>query len=84
MNDVIVFSLKVNHSPSFHTDTDLDKDIKETLLYDTLCLVNFDAIDRRQCIEEEKRRIMTRLTTVRKTTDPKYVKRKTVKLSPKN
>lgn len=53
--------LQVNHSPSFHTDHKLDKEIKEALLHDTLNLVNFGAVDRRKCIEEERRKIKERL-----------------------
>ena len=53
--------LQVNHSPSFHTDHKLDKELKEALLYDTLNLVNFGAVDKRKCIEEERRKIKERL-----------------------
>ena len=52
---------QVNHSPSFHTDSQLDKEIKEALIWDTLKLANFDAVDRKKCIEEDKRRIRQRL-----------------------
>ena len=51
----------MNHSPSFHTDSKLDKEIKEALLYDTMNLANFGAVDKRKCIEEEKRKIKERL-----------------------
>ncbi|ESO89624.1 hypothetical protein LOTGIDRAFT_124780 [Lottia gigantea] len=53
--------LEVNHSPSFGTDAQIDKDIKGTLVWDTLNIVNFGACDRRKCIEEEKKRIKDRL-----------------------
>ena len=53
--------LEVNHSPSFNTDSELDREIKGALVMDTLNLVNFGACDRRKCIEEEKRRIKDRL-----------------------
>jgi len=52
---------QVNHSPSFHTDAKLDKEIKEALIMDTLHLINFGAVDRRKCIEEEKRKVKERL-----------------------
>uniref|UniRef100_A0A5K3F6D2 SAM domain-containing protein n=1 Tax=Mesocestoides corti TaxID=53468 RepID=A0A5K3F6D2_MESCO len=55
------YVIEVNHSPSFHTDSQLDKEIKEALIWDTLKLANFDAVDRRKCIEEDKRRIRQRL-----------------------
>lgn len=51
----------MNHSPSFTTDAALDKEIKGTLIWDTLGLINFSATDRRKCLEEERRRIKDRL-----------------------
>ena len=53
--------VQVNHSPSFNTDSELDREIKGALIYDSLQLVNFGACDRRRCIEEERRRIKDRL-----------------------
>ncbi|CAG2221366.1 TTLL6_13 [Mytilus edulis] len=53
--------LEVNHSPSFNTDSELDREIKGALVVDSLNLVNFGACDRRKCIEEEKKRIKDRL-----------------------
>ncbi|GFO20153.1 tubulin polyglutamylase ttll13, partial [Plakobranchus ocellatus] len=53
--------LEVNHSPSFTTDAQLDREIKGTLIWDTLGLINFGAVDRRKCMEEERRRIKDRL-----------------------
>lgn len=53
--------LEVNHSPSFTTDAQLDREIKGTLIYDTLGLINFGAIDRKKCLEEERKRIKDRL-----------------------
>ncbi|XP_064608776.1 tubulin polyglutamylase ttll6-like isoform X2 [Liolophura sinensis] len=55
------YVLEVNHSPSFTTDAELDREIKGTLIFDTLNLVNFGACERRKCIEEDKRRIKERL-----------------------
>ncbi|VDM31988.1 unnamed protein product [Hydatigera taeniaeformis] len=55
------YVIEVNHSPSFHTDSQLDKEIKEALIWDTLKLANFEAVDRKKCIEEDKRRIRQRL-----------------------
>ena len=52
---------QVNHSPSFHTDAPLDKEVKEGLLYDTLNLIDLFANDRRRCQEEDKRRVQERL-----------------------
>jgi len=53
--------LEVNHSPSFGTDAQLDREIKGTLIYDTLGLINFGAVDRKKCLEEERKRIKDRL-----------------------
>ena len=55
--------LQVNHSPSFHTDSPLDKEVKEGLLYDTLQLIDLRATDKRRCMEEDKRRAQQRLLT---------------------
>ncbi|XP_044300591.1 tubulin polyglutamylase TTLL6 [Varanus komodoensis] len=53
--------LEVNHSPSFSTDSWLDKEVKDQLLYDTLVLINLGACDKRKVLEEEKRRGRERL-----------------------
>ncbi|CAE1276358.1 TTLL6_13 [Acanthosepion pharaonis] len=53
--------LEVNHSPSFNTDSPLDKEIKSTLVGDSLALVNFGAADRRKCTEEERKKVKDRL-----------------------
>nr|XP_040032835.1 tubulin polyglutamylase ttll6 isoform X1 [Gasterosteus aculeatus aculeatus] len=53
--------LEVNHSPSFTTDSPLDREVKDALLYDTLVLINLDACDRRKITKEERRRVKDRL-----------------------
>ncbi|XP_055512841.1 probable beta-tubulin polyglutamylase isoform X1 [Leucoraja erinacea] len=53
--------LEVNHSPSFTTDSKLDQEVKDNLLYDTLCMINLAACDRRKVLEEERRRTNERL-----------------------
>ncbi|KAJ8384209.1 hypothetical protein AAFF_G00207570 [Aldrovandia affinis] len=53
--------LEVNHSPSFTTDSRLDREVKDRLLYDTLVLINLGACDRRKITEEERRRVKDRL-----------------------
>ncbi|MBN3305450.1 TTLL6 polyglutamylase, partial [Amia calva] len=53
--------LEVNHSPSFTTDSRLDREVKDGLLYDTLVLINLGACDRRRVIEDERRRVQERL-----------------------
>jgi len=54
--------LEVNHSPSFHTDSPLDKEIKEGLLYDTLNMLHVKASDRTQALSDDKRKTQLRLT----------------------
>ncbi|CAG5903479.1 unnamed protein product [Menidia menidia] len=53
--------LEVNHSPSFTTDSQLDREVKDALLYDTLVLINLSACDRRKITKEERRRVKDRL-----------------------
>lgn len=53
--------VQVNHSPSFTTDSQLDCEVKDALLYDTLVLLNLAACDRRKIIREERRRVKDRL-----------------------
>lgn len=64
----------MNHSPSFHTDAKLDKEIKEALIYDTLNIVNFGAVDKRKCIEEERKKIKERLFAKQNKKESKYSK----------
>ncbi|CAH8550204.1 unnamed protein product [Heterobilharzia americana] len=52
---------KVNHSPSFTTDSKLDKEIKETMLWDAIQLAHITAISKKKCCDEERRRIRNRL-----------------------
>ena len=54
--------LEVNHSPSFHTDSPLDNEIKEGLLYDTLNMLHVKASDRTQALSDDKRKTQLRLT----------------------
>ncbi|XP_078285888.1 tubulin polyglutamylase TTLL13-like isoform X2 [Rhinoraja longicauda] len=53
--------LEVNHSPSFTTDSRLDREVKDNLLYDTICLINLGASDKQKVNEEERRRVQERL-----------------------
>ncbi|XP_074629732.1 tubulin polyglutamylase TTLL13-like isoform X2 [Acropora palmata] len=59
--------LEVNHSPSFTTDSPLDKEIKDGLMFDALNLLNFGACDRRKILEEDKRRVRDRLLQKQRT-----------------
>ncbi|XP_077630369.1 tubulin polyglutamylase TTLL13 isoform X4 [Crocuta crocuta] len=53
--------LEVNHSPSFTTDSRLDREVKDALLCDAMTLVNLRGCDKRKVIEEDKRRVKERL-----------------------
>ncbi|NWH41664.1 TTL13 polyglutamylase, partial [Chloropsis hardwickii] len=59
--EVTCLSWQVNHSPSFNTDSQLDHEVKDALLCDTLNLINVHACDRRKVLEEDKRRVKERL-----------------------
>ncbi len=52
---------QVNHSPSFHTDAQIDREIKETLLMDTFGILNLGQYDKRKVMEEDRRRVRDRL-----------------------
>nr|KAF6399270.1 hypothetical protein HJG59_010157 [Molossus molossus] len=54
--------LEVNHSPSFTTDSRLDREVKDALLCDAMILVNLRGCDKKKVMEEEKRRIKERLS----------------------
>jgi hypothetical protein len=54
-------SLQVNHSPSFHADAQIDRDIKESLLRDTFIILNLTQADKKKVIEEDRRRVRDRL-----------------------
>ncbi|XP_047139677.1 tubulin polyglutamylase ttll6 isoform X3 [Hydra vulgaris] len=53
--------LEVNHSPSFTTDSKLDREIKDAVVYDTLVLANFSLNDKRKCLEDERKQLHERL-----------------------
>jgi tubulin polyglutamylase TTLL6/13 len=47
--------LEVNHTPSFRTDTPLDKFIKKNLIKDTLNLLNINTRNKKEKIERKKK-----------------------------
>ncbi|XP_046677752.1 tubulin polyglutamylase ttll6-like isoform X1 [Homalodisca vitripennis] len=53
--------LEVNHSPSYHTDAELDRDVKESLLKDTFTILNLTRCDRKRVMEEDRQRVRERL-----------------------
>ncbi|KYN16940.1 Tubulin polyglutamylase TTLL13 [Trachymyrmex cornetzi] len=55
------YLLEVNHSPSFHTDAQIDRDVKEGLLMDTFDILNLQQYDKKKIIEEDRKRIRERL-----------------------
>lgn len=65
----------MNHSPSFHTDSPLDKEVKEGLLYDTLRIIDLFANDKRRCQEEDKRRVQERLVHRQRSKENRSVQR---------
>lgn len=52
---------QVNHSPSFSTDSRLDREVKDALLCDTINLINVNACNKRKVLEEDKQRVKERL-----------------------
>lgn len=46
--------LEVNHTPSFKTDTPLDKFIKKSLIKDTLNLLNVNTENKKEKLEQKK------------------------------
>ncbi|XP_030767601.1 tubulin polyglutamylase ttll6-like [Sitophilus oryzae] len=58
MNPLI---LEVNHSPSFHTDTILDSEVKEALLSDMFAMMNLERCNKRRIMREDRKRIRERL-----------------------
>ena len=42
-------------------DSKLDREIKDSLIWDTLNLVNLGAVDKKKVLEEERKRIRDRL-----------------------
>jgi len=72
--------IEVNHSPSFSTDSKLDREIKDALIFETLTLVNFSHCDKKKCIEEERRKVKERLMQKPKAKDVKRDDANTVDL----
>lgn len=60
------FLLEVNHSPSFHTNELVDRQVKKPLIRDTLSLVGTALADKRQILKEDRKRIKQRLLKVKK------------------
>lgn len=61
ISKILMFFIKINRSPSFGTDEQLDYDIKSTLLYDTFKLLNIRASDKRRNMAEQKAQAQKRL-----------------------
>ena len=59
--------LEVNHTPSFTTDTPLDKSIKRSVIKDTLTLMNVSANHRVKYKNKKKVELQQRVLTGKKT-----------------
>ncbi|QDZ21369.1 Tubulin-tyrosine ligase/tubulin polyglutamylase [Chloropicon primus] len=57
--------IEVNHSPSFNTDTELDLDVKEGLISDTINLIQLSASRIKKAKAEDKRACKERLYSSR-------------------
>ncbi|XP_023168461.2 tubulin polyglutamylase TTLL13P [Drosophila hydei] len=55
------YILEVNHSPSFHTNEQVDREVKRPLIRDTLTLVSTVLADKRQIMREDRKRVKQRL-----------------------
>ncbi|XP_055479476.1 tubulin polyglutamylase TTLL13 [Psammomys obesus] len=71
--------LEVNHSPSFTTDSRLDREVKDALLCDAMNLVNLRGCDKKKVIEEDKRRVKERLFLCHQ--QPREVRREQIESS---
>lgn len=58
------YILEVNHSPSLHTDSDVDHEIKDALLQDAFNILNLQTTNREDILAEERKRAWERLFTV--------------------
>ncbi|KAJ1135599.1 hypothetical protein NDU88_002037 [Pleurodeles waltl] len=70
--------LEVNHSPSFSTDSRLDREVKDALLYDTLVLINLGACSKKKVLEEERQRVRDRLNPPGTSKESRVEKQKSV------
>ncbi|EDV91007.1 tubulin polyglutamylase TTLL13 [Drosophila grimshawi] len=55
------YILEVNHSPSFHTNEQVDREVKRPLIKDTLTLVSTVLADKKQIMREDRKRVKQRL-----------------------
>ncbi|XP_071450337.1 tubulin polyglutamylase TTLL6 [Hetaerina americana] len=55
------FLLEVNHSPSFGTKSEVDKEVKTNLILDTFQILNINKMEKKKIIREEKQRCKGRL-----------------------
>ncbi|KAL7744357.1 hypothetical protein ACLKA6_001747 [Drosophila palustris] len=55
------YILEVNHSPSFHTNEQVDREVKRPLIRDTLSLVSTVLADKKQIMREDRKRVKQRL-----------------------
>ena len=58
--------LEVNYTPSFATDTPLDQVIKESLIRDTLVLMNITQKAKNEAVDHKKKEMLERTLTGKK------------------
>lgn len=51
----------MNHSPSFHTDAPIDREVKEALLIDTFKMLNLPKNNKNKIIQEDRKTVTNRL-----------------------
>ncbi|XP_014293793.1 tubulin polyglutamylase TTLL6 isoform X3 [Halyomorpha halys] len=60
-NNLKPYLLEVNHSPSFHTDAPIDREVKEALIIDTFKILNLPKNIKHSVMIEDKRNVTNRL-----------------------
>ncbi|CAH1407877.1 unnamed protein product [Nezara viridula] len=60
-NTLKPYLLEVNHSPSFHTDAPIDREVKEALIIDTFKILNLPKNIKHSVMIEDKRNVTNRL-----------------------
>ncbi|XP_069490697.1 tubulin polyglutamylase TTLL6 isoform X6 [Ambystoma mexicanum] len=73
--------LEVNHSPSFSTDSLLDREVKDSLLYDTLVLINLGACNKRKVLEDKRQRVRERLNSQGQSQDARAEKQRILQVA---
>ncbi|XP_011295610.2 tubulin polyglutamylase TTLL13 [Musca domestica] len=75
------YILEVNHSPSFHTNEMVDRQVKRPLIRDTLALVSTALADKRQILKEDRKRVKQRLLKLKQENGSKLTDQESAPLS---